>query len=140
MNRNLTIGSGILLVAGFLLSNTALASQEHYHHEDTQAGEYYSYDNACQGGLKVFAHLDNEYYVDGNTPLKISFSANGYVKSKTVYAYEQDIGYLFYQGVVPEYGSFKVTLRNQDTGAYEVVTGYNDVGCHPEYVTIEVPQ
>jgi hypothetical protein len=131
-SRTLVISFAIITLGGFLL-NSAYASYEH--------GDLYEYDtNECKGGLKVFATLEKQGPYDYDAQLKVSFAYDGYVKSKVVPIQQNEVGYLFYEGTVPEYGKFKVTVRNLSTGEYEVVTAINHAGCHPEYVSLRVPQ
>ena len=92
----------------------------------------------CKGGLKVFAYLQGNRGIFAED-LKVTFSSNGYSNSKIVPSTTPEVGYLFHEGTVPEYGEFRVTLRNLESNDVVSTTGYNSAGCHPEYVNMRIP-
>ena len=128
MIKTLVTSFAIITAAGFLLNTAAYGSYE------------YGYDNnPCKGGLKVFAQLYGNKGIFAED-LKVTFSSNGYSNSKIVPSTSPEVGYLFHEGTVPEYGEFRVTLRNLDSNQVVSTTGYNHEGCQKEYVHIRVPQ
>jgi hypothetical protein len=123
----LMTGFAIITAAGFLLNTAAF-------------GDGYGYDNnPCKGGLKVFAYLEGNRGIFAEN-LKVTFSSNGYSNSKIVPSNTPEVGYHFHEGTVPEYGEFRVTLRNLESNQVVSTTGYNSAGCHPEYVSMRIPQ
>jgi hypothetical protein len=127
MTKLLVVSFAIITAAGFLLNTAAFGSYERYDN------------NPCKGGLKVFAYLEGNRGIFAED-LKVTFSSNGYSNSKIVPSNIPEVGYLFHEGTVPEYGEFRVTLRNLESNDVVSTTGYNSAGCHPEYVSMRVPQ
>jgi hypothetical protein len=138
MTKTLLVSFAIITLIGFL-ANSAYASYEHNHEEEEYGGDYYYNNNPCKGGLKVFASLTGSGGIFADS-IKVTFSYGGYSKSKIVESTTPEVGYKFYEGTVPEYGNFRVTLENLDSGKTSSVLGVNHAGCHPEYVSLRVPQ
>lgn len=141
MIKKLVVSFAIITAAGFLLNTAAFGSYEHEHEyeEEEYGGDYYYGNNPCKGGLKVFAQLYGNKGIYAE-PLEVTFSYGSYSKSKIVYSDAYEVGYKFFEGTVPEGGQFRVTLENLDSGKRSSIVGYNSAGCHPEYVSLRVPQ